>query len=77
MEKLYVEILKGNRLMLDNYHGMTLSPDGEFIRVQGSGSWAFRAEDKARFIEEAQDLSDKHASGNASDYSINKYSWQA
>lgn len=66
IDNLYMDVLNGRRVMVDKWHGMWSSPDGEFIRVQGSGSWAFRSDDKERFYEELEGLVNNHAQGDDS-----------
>lgn len=63
-DNAYLTVLQGNSIRISNYYGFCLSPDGEFIRVQGAGSWAHEASDKASFLEDFDKLLVREAHGD-------------
>lgn len=72
MDHLYLKVLQGHNVTIDNYYGFYLSGDGAYIHVQGAGSWAHKSDDKQAFLDDAQKLADRHGDGTASVYTISK-----
>jgi len=67
---LYLEVLKGKNVTIDNYYCFYLSGDGEYIHVQGAGSWANRADDKQAFLNDLNRLTEQYASSDVSKWVV-------
>jgi hypothetical protein len=63
-DNAYLTVLQGKHITIDNYYGFYLSLDGEFIRVQGAGSWANKSDDKKSFLEDFDKLLAREAHGD-------------
>jgi hypothetical protein len=63
-DNAYLTVLQGHNIRIDNYYGFYLSSDGEYIHVQGAGSWANRASDKASFLQDFDKLLARESHGD-------------
>lgn len=73
IDDLYLAVLQGKSAVLgDGYYGFRLTGDGEFISVQGAGSWAHRSEDKSAFMSDAYKLTERYGDGTLDSYKIGK-----
>lgn len=68
--QLYLAVLQGKNVTVKNWYGFYLSGDGEYIHVQGAGSWAHKSDDKTSFLNDLDNFIRQYAQGDINNFEV-------